>query len=64
MDKLIINNGSLSIYGLFVIALIILKLSNVINWSWWIILLPIWGPLIIFTIALIVIGFIVYMNVR
>lgn len=31
--------------GLLQIAFIVLKLCNVINWSWWWVLAPIWIPL-------------------
>ena len=31
--------------GLLQIAFIVLKLCNVINWSWWLVLAPIWIPL-------------------
>ena len=27
------------------VAFIVLKLCNVIEWSWWIVLAPIWGPI-------------------
>lgn len=30
--------------GLLTIAFIVLKLCNVINWSWWWVLAPIWIP--------------------
>ncbi len=33
--------------GLLQIAFIVLKLCNVINWSWWWVLAPIWIPLAI-----------------
>lgn len=29
---------------LLVVALIVLKLLGVISWSWWLILLPVYGP--------------------
>lgn len=40
------------------LVLLILKLANVINWSWWLITLPLWFPFIclvaIFCVALVV----------
>ena len=41
--------------GLLQIAFIVLKLCNVINWSWWWVLAPIWIPLA-FGLLLIVLG--------
>lgn len=26
------------------IVFVVLKLTNVIDWEWWLVLLPIWGP--------------------
>ena len=34
--------GFLSLLGLLFIGL---KLSGIINWSWWLVLLPIYGPI-------------------
>lgn len=47
-----------SIYGItFLEALglifIVLKLTNVIDWSWWLVLLPIYGPFAFFILLVI-----------
>lgn len=34
------NNYGVSFVGLLQVAFIVLKLCNVINWSWWLVLLP------------------------
>lgn len=39
--------------GLLTITFIVLKLLNVIKWSWWWVLCPVWIPILI---ALIVLG--------
>lgn len=36
--------GFLSLLGLLFIGL---KLSGIINWSWWLVLLPIYGPVVL-----------------
>lgn len=36
------------------LVFIILKLTNVITWSWWLVLLPIWGPIGILLVILII----------
>jgi len=47
------GNGLLGLLG---IVFIVLKLTGVINWSWWLVTLPIWGglalALLIFVILL------------
>ena len=48
--------GGLSILGVVEIVFIILKLLGVINWSWWIVLIPLWIDL---GITLLVILFII-----
>lgn len=42
-----------SLIGLLGVVFVILKLTNVINWSWWWVTLPFWGPIVFFTIVLI-----------
>lgn len=41
------NNGgkSLGLCGTLAVIFIVLKLCNLINWSWWWVLAPIWIPL-------------------
>ena len=41
MENKIIN-GSVSLLSVLFIVLFILKITNTINWSWWIITLPLW----------------------
>lgn len=49
------SNGGIGFVGLLTIAFIILKLCNVINWSWWLVLSPIWISLILGIIIFIII---------
>ena len=46
------------ILGLLGIAFVVLKLTHVIDWSWWWVLSPFWGGLAL--LALIGIGVIIY----
>ena len=46
-----VNTGGISFLGLLTIVFITLKLTNVITWSWWWVLLPLWGPMA-FTLSL------------
>lgn len=34
-------------FGILGLIFITLKLTNVITWSWWLVLLPIYGPIIL-----------------
>lgn len=38
---------SFPIAGVLGVAFIVLKLTGVITWSWWWVLAPFWGPLVI-----------------
>jgi hypothetical protein len=50
------RSGGISFSGLLTIAFIVLKLTHVINWSWWWVLAPLWIVfLIVFLIVLIVV---------
>ena len=37
-------SGGIGFYGLLTVALIVLKLTSVIAWSWWWVLAPMWLP--------------------
>lgn len=54
------SNGGVGFLGLLTIAFIVLKLTGYINWSWWLVLLPAYGPivlaLVIFAIVLVAYG--------
>ena len=43
-------SGGIGFYGLLTVALIVLKLTSVIAWSWWWVLAPMWLP-VAFTLA-------------
>ncbi len=36
------NGGGIGFWGLLTIVFIVLKVLGKINWSWWIVLLPLW----------------------
>lgn len=39
----VVNNTGISALTLLGICFIVLKLTNYINWSWWLVLLPFYG---------------------
>lgn len=55
-----VTNQGPSVLSILGISFIILKLTGVIDWSWWWVTAPFWGPLALViglvTIALIVVG--------
>ena len=54
-------NGGIGFTGLLTIVFIVLKLLNVISWSWWRVLSPLWISAI-FTIILLAIVLVICAN--
>lgn len=52
------SGGGIGFCGALFIAFLVMKLCNVITWSWWWIFAPLWGPCAIF-LAFAVVIFIV-----
>ena len=50
------RSGGIGFCGLLTLIFITLKLCNVITWSWWWVLAPLWMPLAIIIILLIILG--------
>lgn len=48
-------SGGVSIAGLLGVAFVVMKLAGVINWSWWWVLLPFYGPMAIFAVVFVVV---------
>lgn len=56
MDNKYINTGSgVGFLDIILFINIILKLVGVINWSWWVVLWPLWASLIIIVFVIFVI---------
>ncbi len=49
------TDSGIGFLGLLAIAFIVLRLTNVISWSWWWVLAPLWGPAAITIIVLIIV---------
>ena len=59
-EKQIVVNSGIGFSNLLALIFIVLKLTKVISWSWWLITLPIWGPIaIVLGLIAIVLGLIV-----
>jgi hypothetical protein len=52
------SSGGIGFFGLLTILFVALKLTGYIDWSWWWVLAPIWGPMAFgILIILLFIGF-------
>lgn len=49
------NSGGIGFAGLLTVAFIVLKLTDVIDWSWWWVLAPLWISALIGVAALVVV---------
>ncbi len=45
--------GGIALPGVLGVAFIVLKLTDVIDWSWWWVLSPFWGGLALFIVLVI-----------
>lgn len=57
-EKEIVYNG-ISFSGLLFITFLVMKLTNVISWSWWWVFAPFWVPFAIGIGAIVIWGIIV-----
>lgn len=48
-------NGGIGFGGLLAIVFIVLKLTKVIDWSWWWVTCPLWIPVAIFVVLVIIV---------
>jgi hypothetical protein len=46
--------GGIGVTGLLQVAFIVLKLCNVIEWSWWWVLAPTWGTVALVLLVLVI----------
>lgn len=52
------SNSGVGFFGLLAILFIALKLTGYINWSWWLVMLPLYGPLL-FVIGIFIVVFLI-----
>ena len=58
------SSGGIGFFGLLGIVFIVLKLTGYINWSWWIVLSPIWGSVLVGLLIFLAVLFVIYRNSR
>lgn len=49
------GTGGVGLCGLLFITFLVLKLTNVISWSWWWIAAPLWAPFVLIVLILLVV---------
>lgn len=47
------SSGGIGVVGLLGVVFVVLKLTHVIDWSWWYVTLPFWGGL---ALGLVIVG--------
>ena len=57
-------SGGIGFFGFLGLLFIGLKLGGVINWSWWLVLLPIYGPIVLALVFIVAMLFFVGINFR
>lgn len=50
-----VYSGGFGLMDILFIIFLILKLTHVIDWSWWWVTAPLWGPIVILIIIFLVI---------
>ena len=52
---------SIGLWGLLTITLVTLKLCDAINWSWWLVLSPVWIAALLVTFVFVVASMMLFM---
>lgn len=58
------SSGGIDFFGLLTIVFIVLKLTRVIDWSWWWVTAPAWGSAAVILIMAVVVGTIQFLGYR
>ena len=62
MEKPVAATGGITFFELLTIVFIALKLAGCISWSWWWVFAPLWIPIAIFLVMLLVISFVYFIG--
>ena len=57
-------SGGIGFGGLLTIVFIVLKLTKVIDWSWWWVTCPLWIPIAIYVVLVIIVLLIIFCDKR
>jgi len=50
------SGGGIGLGGVLFIVFLVLKLTDTIDWSWWWVTAPLWGPVALILVGLLLIG--------
>ncbi len=50
------STGGITVFSAVFIVLLVLKLTHFIDWSWWWVTVPLWGPLALVVAVLLLLG--------
>ena len=53
------KSGGMGLLGVLLVIFIVLKLVGVIDWSWWLVLIPLWISLGLFVLGFVIISAII-----
>lgn len=59
---MVVNNSGSGVTDVLGVAFVVLKLCGVIDWSWWWVTAPFWGPLVL-ALGIVAIGVALYIPV-
>lgn len=54
----------MNLFSVMFVVFLVLKLTNVIDWSWWLVTLPLWSGLAFIVIAAVFAAFLSHINKR
>ena len=63
MENKVVYQGP-GVLSILLVAFIVLKLCGVITWSWLWVLSPLWIPIALVLVILLIVGIMVYVNVK
>lgn len=59
-NRTVVRSGGVGFFGLLFITFLVLKLTEVVDWSWWWITAPLWAPFLALLLILIVVFIILF----
>lgn len=60
-QTVVVSNG-VGLMGLLFITLFVMKIIGYVNYSWWIVTAPLWGPPVLIFSLLFIVGIIVFLT--
>ena len=59
------SSSGIGFFGMLFLVFLVLKLTHVVNWSWWWVTAPLWGGFVFWIVVIIgILGFVAWLNKR